>query len=297
MSSDAPDSEAERARLRTLLGAMQKIVEDARAPERIREDPRAWLADAGVLGPDLDAMAGVDPRRLLLYRKLVRRGIGDSIQRQIPRVAARLGPAWDITLDRFFNEELSRSHYLRDAAFELVAFAAPLWSADPSLPSFITDLARHELLAFEVSCEHRAAEPKGAPLDLDRPVRFDPAARLRRYEHAVHRLEADPGARDLPPREPTALLAYRDADHDVRYLELTPLAAGVVERLLPGGLEASRGVSAQSPEASPGHTLREAVTSACAELNIPVDDSVLASIAAVLSDLADRGVLLGGEPA
>lgn len=278
MSSDAPDSE-ERARMLALFAALQNVVADPAAPERIREDPRAWLAQAGVQGADLDAMADLDPRRLLLYRKLVRRGLADSIRRQIPRVAARLGPAWDATIERFFNEELPRSHYLRDVAFELVDFAAPIWAADPSLPAYTIDLARHELLAFEVSCEPRYAEPTGAPLDLDRPVRFDPAARLRRYEHAIHRLSAELDARDLPPREPTSLLAYRDADHDVRYLELTPLAAGVVERLLQG------------------HALRAAVTSACANLAIPMDDHVLASIAALLADLADRGVLLGGDPA
>ncbi|MCK6590039.1 MAG: putative DNA-binding domain-containing protein [Polyangiaceae bacterium] len=277
MSSDAPDSPEERARMLALLTAMQTIVGDPDAPERLREDPRAWLAQIGVAGPDLDAMAGLDPKRLLLYRKLVRRGIADSVRRQIPRAAARLGPAWDAALDRFFNEELPRSHYLRDVAFEFVDFAASLWAADASVPAFVVDLARHELLAFEVSCEPRCAEPTDAPLDLERPARFDPAARLRRYEHAVHRLSADPDARDMPPREPTALLAYRDAEHDVRYLELTPLAAGVVERLLQGS------------------TLRAAVTSACADLAIPMDDSVLASIAALLSDLAERGVLLGGE--
>ena len=278
MSTDAPDSAAERARMHSLLAALQKVVGDAQAPERIREDPRAWLAEAGVAGADLEAMADVDPRRLLLYRKLVRRGVADSIRRQIPRASARLGPAWDATLDRFFNEELPRSHYLRDIAFELVAFAAPIWAADPSLPSYITDLARHELIAFEVGCEPRSAEPTDVPLDLDRPVRFDPSARLRRYEHAIHRLSAELDARDLPPREPTALLAYRDAEHEPRYLELTPLAAAVIERLLQT------------------HALKAAITSACAELSVPMDDHVLASIASLLADLAERGVLLGGEP-
>jgi hypothetical protein len=296
VSSDAPDEDAERARMHALLGALQKAVSDARAPDEIRRDPRAWLAGAGVLGADLDAMAGLDPRRLLLYRKHVRRGLADSLKRQLPRSAARLGPAWEATLDRFFNEELSQSHYLRDVAFELVAFAAPLWAADPSLPSYITDLARHELVAFEVQGDPGTAEPTGLPLDLDRPARFHPAVRLRRYDHAIHRIEADLEARDLPPRKPTALLAYRDAEHDVRYLELTPLAAGVIERLLPPDPGPSRALFEPGARAPVGQTLRAAVTSACAELGFPTDGSVLASIASVLGDLSERGVLLGAEP-
>ncbi len=294
MSSEAQD-DPERARMVTLLAAMQRAVADARAPERLREDRRAWLADAGLAGDDLDAMADVDPRRLLLYRKLVRRGLAESLLRQLPRTAARLGPAWDETLERFCNEELPRSHYLRDIAFELVAFAAPIWAADPSLPSYILDLARHELIAFEVACEPASAEPTNLALDLNRPARFHPAVRLRRYQHAIHRLSADPGARDLPAPEPTALLAYRDAEHEVRYLELTPLAAAVLERLLPQGLAAEPSLSAQSPRPSAGQSLGAAVTAACAELGFPTDGAVLASIASVLSDLAERGVLLGAE--
>lgn len=278
MSSDAGDSE--RARMEALLTTLQRVVADPRAPERLRDDPRAWLAESGVDAADIEALAEVDRKRLLFYRKLVRRGLADSIKRQLPRTAARLGPAaWEASLEGYFNEEMPRSHYLRDVAFELVDFAAPRWAADASLPAFITDLARHELLAFEVGCDPGSAEPTGLPLDLDRPARVHPAVRLRRYDHAIHRLSAELDARDAPPRAPTALLAYRDAEHEVRYLELTPLAAAVIERLLKG------------------HALRAAVLEACAELGQPADGPVLGSIAAVVADLEERGVVLGAEPA
>jgi hypothetical protein len=76
---------------------------------------------------------------------------------------------------------------------------------------------------------------------------------------------------------PTVLLAYRDREHDVRYLELTPLAALVIERL------------------AAGDPLGQAVTQACAEQGVALDKDVLDAIALVLSELAERGVLLGAE--
>jgi hypothetical protein len=99
-----------------------------------------------------------------------------------------------------------------------------------------------------------------------------------RYSHAVHRLLADESARDVAERQPTVLLAYRDADQEVRYLELTPLAAEIVERLMRG------------------ETLRRAVMDACEDLGHPVDEPVLAGTAELLSNLGERGVLEGSAP-
>ncbi|WP_437731248.1 HvfC family peptide modification chaperone [Sorangium sp. So ce1335] len=115
----------------------------------------------------------------------------------------------------------------------------------------------------------------GEELSLERGARFQRAAALVRHEHAVHRLSGDEAARDVPAREPTSLLVYRDAAHEVRFLELTPLAAEILGRLLAGA------------------TLRDAVVEGCAALGHPVDGPVLESTAALLGDLAERGALLG----
>jgi hypothetical protein len=72
-----------------------------------------------------------------------------------------------------------------------------------------------------------------------------------------------------------ALLVYRSPDHEVRYLELTPLAHGIVERLLVG------------------HTLGEAVRGAAEAAGAPLTEVVLAGAAKLLADLAERGVVFG----
>ncbi len=111
-------------------------------------------------------------------------------------------------------------------------------------------------------------------LTLDKPVVFEASARLQRYGYAVHRLSDDEAARELPDREPTAILGYRDPAFELHYLELTPLAADVMERLLGGE---SLGVAVLAAYGNP-----------------PPPD-VLEGIAQMLADLADRGVLLGAS--
>jgi hypothetical protein len=74
---------------------------------------------------------------------------------------------------------------------------------------------------------------------------------------------------------PVSILIYRDPEHRSRFLELTPLAAAILERLFAG------------------ETLGQALTNACASL----DEEVLAGTARLLADLGERGVLLGARDA
>lgn len=266
------------ARFAAALSTVQHLVRAPEAEARLAHDRQAFLAETAPAPADLRAFAAAPDKRLLLYRKLVRGGLTKAIAVELPRTAARLGEAFEAWVSRFIEDEAPRSHYLRDVAFEFLAWARPRWAEDSTVPSYLGDLARHELSTFEVSsapADERG--PTGLPMELDRPVRFERSARLYAYDHAVHRLLGDEAARDVPAREPTALLAYRDAEHAPRYLELTPLAAAILARLLAGA------------------TLQEGVVGGAAQLGHALDGAVLASTAALLDDLSSRGVVLGGE--
>lgn len=272
-------NEGDFAHLEAVLRAVQRTVSHPNAPERIRQDRRAWLAEVGFEGRDIDAMAGLDERRLLLYRKLVRRGLRAAIRAEIPRTAARLGPAFERFTELYFERGLPSSPYLRDVAFEFVTWVTAPLLEDPSLPRYLIDLAWHELRDFEVACDPREdGEPTGLSIELDRAVRFRAGTAVARYNHAIHRLDADLDARDEPAPVKTALLVYRDSQYEIRYLELTPLAATILDHLMAE------------------ETLRSAVLRACAEHTNPVDGAVLEGTARLLSDLGERGVLLGGAP-
>jgi hypothetical protein len=165
-----------------------------------------------------------------------------------------------------------RSRYLRDLPVELVEWARPRWSADPAVPAWIPDLARHELLEAEVEDEVDAPLPMGAAgFELDRGLLFARSVRLVSYTARVHELPAEGGG--SPVLGDVWLLAHRDRDGDATYLELSVLAAGLVESL------------------QAGRSVREAVAAACQRAGLPCDDAVLARMAAVLTELADRGIV------
>lgn len=211
-----------------------------------------------------------------IYRKLVRRGLAAMLRFQLPRTAAHLGARWDRDVARFLDETLPRSHYLRDVAGELVRHVAPAWRGDPEIPSFIEDLARWELLAFEVA-NAPDDPPRGEPaaLALDRRVSFARSLRIVRFAHAVHLLADDEASLAVPAAAPTRLCVYRDADHDLRHLALSPSAADILERLAAGA------------------ALGDAVSGAAAACGAALDEAFLQGSAGLLQDLTDRQVILG----
>lgn len=210
--------------------------------------------------------------RLAVYRELVRGNLQEALRLSIPRSIARLGPLFDEYFDRFLAERAPRSHYLRDVTPELLDFCEPLWATDARVPAYLPELARHEALHIQVSA--MPTPPLGhvaAGLSLDRGVALSAALRLVQYRHAVHELPEDEADGTVPAARPVSLLVYRSPEHDVRYLELSPLAERILERLLSGD------------------TLGDAVRGA----GVALTETVLSGAAQLLADLAERGVVWG----
>lgn len=260
------------APLRGLAAAIRR----ADAPDRLHASVRDFMASQGVEGDDLDAMQAVPAERWMVYRRLVFNRFIEIVGVGLPRTCARLGPERlrAMVVD-FIDAQASQSPYLRDVAGEFAA-----WMQNPSvaagLEPWLIDLARHELLSFEVASLPEERNPLVVDeLAIDAPVCFQDAARLARYSHAVHLLPDDELDDSIPERRETAILAYRDDEHRVRFLSLEPVAAAIVEELLAG------------------RALGDAIREGCDHQTVAVDDAILAGIAELLADLADRGILRG----
>lgn len=263
------------------LDWMNALLRKRGADEASRKDLRGFAAEHGIEGDDLDAIEAVGAERFLVYRSLVHNGMRNTIRDFIARAVARLGMRrFRSDFADWMDEVAARTPYLRDVPAEFVAWAAARWAADKDVPNYLIDLARHELLEYDILNDHRGGEsPTGLELALDKPLRFDGAARLMSYAYAVHKMSQDAEDREHPEQVPTRLLVYRDPSNNVRYLELTPLAHAVLEQL----------IEHHEPVA-------EGLRAACSNLGEPLDDKRLGTAATLLSDLAERGVLLGAEP-
>jgi len=236
----------------------------------------AWLARHAVSQEDAAALRGPELERLVVYRKLVQGTLREAIELGMPRAMARLGPLFDEYFARFLRERGPQTHYLRDVTVELIDFCAELWAKDARVPDYLLELARLESLRIEIA----AAPPRAhgaafAPLDLKAGLSFSEALRLLHFAHRVHELSESLEDRSPPAAGPVHLLVYRSPDHMVRYLELTPLAAAIVERLLAG------------------KSLEDSLIDAARALGTVLDDAALTGAANLLSDLSARGVVLG----
>jgi hypothetical protein len=233
---------------------------------------------AQVPSPEELAAAGLPPKRVAIYRRLLRHNVVGVIETMLAktkeRLEARAPGAFSRAINAFLDEVGPRTPHLRDVPTEFLVFAAPRWRADPEVPPWIADHAELELYDFTISIAPRPRPPPPlAEVTAERALVFAEPRALVRLAWAVNAMAEAPSS-DAEAR-PVAILIYRDAEHRSRFLELTPLAAAILERLFAG------------------ETLGHAMTNACASL----DDEVLAGTARLLADLGERGVLLGARDA
>jgi hypothetical protein len=250
--------------------------------EALARDPAAFAASHGLEGPDVEAVVAAS-KRIGLYRRLVRGNLTGVVCAMLERTRARFDAhrpgLFDATVDAFLAEASPRTSHLRDVPSEMLAFAAPRWRADPNVPAFLIEHAEVELVEFTVGAAPRPpAPPALADVAPDLPLVFAEPTAMVRATHAVHEVPADDLAAQ-PAARPTALLVYRDAEHRTRFLELTPLAAEILERL------------------RAGRALAPAMVEAAGALGVALDETVLAGAARLLADLGARGVLLGARAA
>lgn len=229
------------------------------------------------------AAADLPPKRVAIYRRLVRNNVFGVIETMLAntkqRLDARAQGAFDRAIGEFLDEVGPHTPHLRDVPREFLDFAAPRWRADAHVPRWMADHAELELLDFTIGVAPRAPKLDHGLEDVtaERALVFAEPRALIRLGWAVNdigdSLEADPEERAV------AILVYRDAEHRSRFLELTSLASMILERLFAG------------------ETLAQAMTNACAAMGQPLTQDVLSGAARLLADLGERGVLLGARNA
>lgn len=243
-------------------------------------DLASYLQEHSVDDEDAAALLAA-PRRLGLYRRLVRSNVTGVIETMLEATKVRCERAevgaFAASIAEFLDEAGPRTSHLRDVPAEFLEFIAPRWRGRPQLPRWLVDFASLELLDFTIGVAPRPEPPPPlAEVSAELPLVFAEPKRLIHLEWAVNVVSREDAA-DEPEHRPVSILVYRDSAHVSRFLELTPLAAAILERLFAGD------------------SLGAAMVSACESRQHPLDDDVLTGAARLLADLAERGVLLGAR--
>jgi hypothetical protein len=226
------------------------------------------------------ATLGGDERRWRVYRRMARARLRDALEGSFPRTF-QIVEAGRV-IDRWLDASPPRSPYLRALAGEFVAWLGP--DVLPAgTPPWLLDLARLEWARLEVSFAHEEEAARDVhavgELSFDRPAVLTPAHRLARAAYAVHRLPDEIDAAHPVEQGDFTLCLYRDpSTHEARVLELSPIAAAILEQVAPGE-----------------QTVVDAVRAASARAAFAIDGPFVAAFAELVADLHERGVWLGSR--
>ncbi|MBQ1784710.1 MAG: putative DNA-binding domain-containing protein [Gammaproteobacteria bacterium] len=229
--------------------------------------------------PDNPAPAGLDERRLRVYRELIGNNICSFIHSCFP-VSRRIhGAGWQPLIDSFVAEHSCRSPLFLDIPAEFLAFATRRWGDAVGGKPFGAELLHYEWMELVVAT--RPASPvslwDGAP---ELPLHLHVAAAPLLYRYPVHQISVDHQP-SKPPEQPTGLLVYRDGDDEVRFMALAPLLVLALQLL------AER----------PGQTLAHWVAQVAAVYPQWPKDSLGSGLTTAAIDLARRGLVGGGVAA
>lgn len=227
------------------------------------------------------APEGIEPRRMAVYRRLVRNNLRSLLSANFPVIRRTLPAAsWDALIDGFLAGFACDSPLFTRIGEEFQRYLAQREAEGAGDPPWLRELAHYEWveLALRISDATLPAHDPDGDL-LARAPLLSPWTWPLAYRWPAHRI--GPGFQPNDPGPaPTLLLVRRDAFGEVRFSELSPL----VFRLL------------QLLEGNEGATGQQLLVRLADEAQAQDHDAFARDGAAMLRRLRDEGTLLGTAP-
>lgn len=222
---------------------------------------------------------GVSAKRLSVYAGLLFNNMESTLAGCFPVCKKVLGMRrWNGLVREFFAGHRCSTPLFRQIPEEFLQWLSQAESS--SLPPFLPQLAHYEWVELAVAVSDAVSPTdwvaNGDLLD-GRPV-MSPALMLLRYDWPVQRIS--PRFRpDQPLADPVWLLVFRDADDEVKFIELNQVSAQLVGLLQTDSC-----------------TGRAALMEIARTLQHPDPQQVVAFGADILSSLRQSGAILGASP-
>lgn len=171
---------------------------------------------------------GVPTRRMRVYNALLYNNIEGFLLACFPVCRAVLGRRkWTRLVRGFFREHRCHTPYFRQIPDEFLKYLQDAWQRPDDVPEFLPELAHYEWVELELATsngdERLPAHTADGDLLAGRPL-LNSVMRVLAYRYPVQRI----GPRCKPasaPAQPTFLLAYRNADFEVRFILIDAWAA------------------------------------------------------------------------
>lgn len=177
------------------------------------------------------APPGLEARRLRVYRELFFGNIRSLLAGGFPVIRRTLGETrWTALVHAFYAKHRSRTPLFAEIASEFVGFVEAHADTD-ELPPWLPELAHYEWieqLLFVSDAPLPPHDPDG-DLFVGIPV-LSPLALPLAYRWPVAEIGPD-FVPEHAPEVPTTLLVHRDAQHQIRFARITPIAYRLLAQL------------------------------------------------------------------
>lgn len=226
---------------------------------------------------------GVPAERMAVYKEIVFNNIVESISACFPVAQQVLGKrAWRKLLQAFVREHSASTPIFRKMPEEFLVFLTASHAETQQLPAYFASLCHYEWIELFVAympiskaeineTEANHVSPTGNLLKNE-PI-FTGAMQLLNYDYAVHKISS---RRKPKSQEETQLLVYRNAQDDVKFIEINAITFKLITLIQQQAM-----------------TGEQALILLASELNHLQPETIIQFGLTVLEDLRKQGVILG----
>jgi len=220
--------------------------------------------------------ADVESRRMAIYRRLIYNNIESFLSTACPVLKQILGEtAWHQLVRDFIRQHHCASPLFNDIAREFVSYLEAHPQQYQTMP-FVAELAHYEWaeLALGIASADFAKREVSDQEDLlQLSLHRSSLSWTFAYDYPVHQIAPD-NLPDKPAETPFFLLLYRNAEDQVKFIELNPVSARLLDLL---------------DSDQTGQQAAEAIADA---LKHPQPETVLQGAKQLIEDWLERGIVI-----
>lgn len=236
---------------------------------------------AHIRNPEKNAKpSAIEERRMAIYRELFFNNVKGFLEGNFPVFRQLCSDEYWLRLVRnFFDQHHCHTPYFLEIGQEFLAYVNNEREAEEGDPAFMAELLHYEWveLALEASEIELPLEDVDSNGDLlqNQPVQ-SPLAWLLSYQFPVHCIRPDyrPAA---PPEQPTFLIAYRNREDEVHFMEVNAVTGRLLYLL-------------SEDESLTGEAALQQIAE---EMQHPHPHQVIAGGLQTMEHLRSKGILLG----
>ena len=173
--------------------------------------------------------AGIEERRLKIYRELVYNNIEGFISGGFPVLRSLYDDdSWHQLVRAFIDQHRCHTPYFLEISQEFLRFLMEDYQLSPGDPPFTLELAHNEWVELALDVALEEVPPPAPVADMASAIlRLSPLAWLLSYRFPVH--QVGPGFQPAEAAEPTYLVVYRDSADQVQFIQLNAATARLLE--------------------------------------------------------------------